>query len=607
MTQSQDNTAPPAAPQDSATSAAGRDAARAGVDASSRAGGIGGGAVDSPAENAGGATAAADAGSTGNGSNGKGNGGGHDGPGWQTPVIAPRGRWLPSLVWLIPLLAALIGVSLFIHQVVQQGPTITISFKSADGIESGKTRVKFKDVDVGEVKSVRLSDDLSRALVTVDLTKEASNFAVKDTRFWIVKPRVAASGISGLGTLLSGSYIGVDAGRSTETEKEFVGLETPPAVTRDQKGHQFVLHAENLGSLDIGSPVFYRRLQVGQIVAYSLDPDGSGLTLRIFVNAPYDKYVASNTRFWHASGVDLRLDSGGFRLNTQSLAAVVIGGIAFQAPPDQPAGTSAANNAAFRLSSTEGDAMRDPDTEPVPVVLNFNQSLRGLSVGASVDFRGITIGEVKRIGVDFDPKAQQISMPVTVDIYPERLGKTFAAVLRKDKVKGDHEMFMTMIHRGLRAQLRTGNFLTGQLYVALDFFPNAPPVKVNYDNDPTQLPTLPNTLDQLQLQVADIAKKLQKIPFDKIGNNLNNTLASANTLFQQLDTQVAPQATATLVEAKKTFASAQQTLAVDSPLQGDVRQAMRQVTQTAQSLSVLADYLERHPEALLRGKTGDKP
>ncbi|KKB63107.1 mammalian cell entry protein [Robbsia andropogonis] len=525
-------------------------------------------------------------------------------PDWQEPVVAPRGRWLPSLVWLVPLIAALIGISLVVRQVVQQGPTITISFKSAEGIESGKTKVKYKDVDIGEVKSVRLADDRSRAIVTVDLTKEAQGFAVKDTRFWIVKPRVAANGISGLNTLLSGSYIGVDAGRSPDSEKEFTGLENPPAVTRDQKGHQYVLKASDLGSLDIGAPVYYRRIQVGQVVAYNLNPDGSGVTLRVFVNAPYDQFVTTNTRFWNASGVDVRLDSGGFKLNTQSLAAVLLGGVAFQAPPNEAPGQVAADNREFRLNADLGTAMKPPDTDPVPVVLNFNQSLRGLTVGANVDFRGITVGEVTHIGVDFDPRKQEILMPVTVNIYPERLGKAFANAIRKDNADRSHQMFITMIRRGLRAQLRTGNLLTGQLYVALDFFPNAPPVSVNYDSEPTELPTLPNTLDELQLQVANIAKKIDKIPFDQIGANVNTALINANKLFDQLNTQVAPQAAQTLQEAKKTFASAQQTLSSDSPLQGDVRQAMRELTRTAQQLSVLADYLERHPEALIRGKTG---
>lgn len=533
---------------------------------------------------------------------------GHEG--WQDPIVAPRGRWIPSLVWLIPLVAALIGISLVVKTVLDNGPTITISFESAEGIEPGKTKVKFKDVDIGDVKNVRLSKDLSRAVATVELTKEADRFAVKDTRFWVVRPRIAANGVSGLNTLLSGAYIGVDAGQSEETWKDFVGLETPPAVTRDQHGRQYLLHSADLGSLDIGSPIYYRRIPVGQVVSYSLDADGKGVAFRVFVSSPYDKFVGANTRFWHASGVDVRLDASGFKLNTQSLAAVVTGGIAFQAPSDLPIGAPAPDNTSFRLASDESDAMRDIDKDPVTLVLNFNQSLRGLQLGSTVDFRGITLGRVTRIGIVYDRQRHEFTMPVTVDIYPERLGKRFAESLRHAQQGENDQLLATMVARGLRAQLRTGNFLTGQLYIALDFFPQAAPVKFDPRHQPVELPTIPNTLDQLQLQVADIATKLQKVPFDKIGNNLNDALQSANGLFKQLDSQAAvlgPQAQLTLEEARKTFGSAQRTLAEDSPLQGDVRQAMQELTRTAQSLSVLADYLERHPEALIHGKSEEKP
>lgn len=523
----------------------------------------------------------------------------------QPPRVEPRDRWMPSLVWAIPLLAALIGISLVVRTMLQSGPTITITLVSADGIEPGKTPVKFKDVAVGEVKSVTLSKDLSHVLVKVDLSKQAENFAVDDTRFWVVRPRVAASGVSGLSTLLSGAYIGVDVGRSHESRTEFVGLETPPAVTRDQQGRQYVLHGESLGSLDIGSPVYYRRVQVGQVVAFNLDPDGTGVTLRVFVNAPYDQYVGANTRFWHASGVDVRLDSSGFRLNTQSLAAVVLGGIAFQSPPGEAAGTAAGNDAAFTLSADQSDAMREVDGKPVTVVMNFNQSLRGLSQGAQIDFRGIVLGEVKSIGIDYDPTKRKFTMPVTVDLYPARLGSRFSASIDPSGASG-RDLLLHLVQSGLRAQLRTGNLLTGQLYIALDFFPNVVPVKLDLSQQPYEIPTIPNTLDQLQLQVADIARKLDQVPFDQIGTNLNLTLQNANALFKQLNTEVAPQARATLSSAQHTFDSAQRSLAEDSPVQSDVRQAMEEITRTAQSLNVLADYLQRHPEALLRGKPGDK-
>ncbi|WP_246796769.1 intermembrane transport protein PqiB [Burkholderia perseverans] len=521
-------------------------------------------------------------------------------------VVTRRTGWLPSLVWLVPLVAALIGVGLVVKSVFDRGPEITISFRSAEGLEPGKTQVKYKDVEIGTVKTIKLSKDLSHVLVNVQLKKEAEDFAVKGTRFWVVRPRVGVSGVSGLNTLLSGAYIGVDAGRSPDTETDFAGLETPPPVTGDEKGTSYVLHGDSLGSVDIGSPVYYRRVQVGQVVGFSLDKDGKSVTFNVFVNAPYDQYVGTNTRWWQASGVDLRLDSSGFKLNTQSLATVILGGLAFQSPPNQSAGNPVKNGATFPLGSDEADAMRDPDGQPVAVVMNFNQSLRGLSVGAPVDFRGIVLGNVTNIGIDYDPQHKNFLMPVTMNVYPERLGKRFRELVASQGEAAQQDILRRLVEHGLRGQLRTGNLLTSQLYVAVDFFPKAPPAKLDLSRKPVELPTVPNTLDELQLQVADIAKKLDKVPFDQIGNNLNDALKHADKLFQQLDTQVAPQARDTLSAAKQTFTTAEATLQQDSPLQSDVRGALKELTRTLQTLNNLADYLERHPESLLRGKAGDQ-
>ncbi|MEX3606225.1 MAG: MlaD family protein [Burkholderia sp.] len=520
-------------------------------------------------------------------------------------VTRPSG-WLPSLVWLVPLVVALIGIGLVVKSVLDRGPEITISFRSAEGLEPGKTQVKYKDVEIGTVKTIKLSKDLSHVLVDVQLKKEAEDFAVKGSRFWVVRPRVGASGVSGLNTLLSGAYIGVDAGRSPNTQTDFAGLETPPPVTGDDKGTSYVLQGDSLGSVDIGSPVYYRRVQVGQVVGFSLDKDGTGVTFNVFVNAPYDQYVGTNTRWWQASGVDLRLDSSGFKLNTQSLATVILGGLAFQSPPNQSAGGPVSNGATFRLDSDEGDAMLDPDGLPVEVVMNFNQSLRGLSVGAPINFRGIVLGNVTNIAIDYDPKTKNLMMPVTMNIYPERLGKRFRDLVEKAGKPAQRDILTRLVEHGLRGQLRTGNLLTNQLYVAVDFFPKAQPVKIDLNHQPVELPTVPNTLDELHLQVADIAKKLDKVPFDQIGNNLNEALKHVDQLFQQLDMQVAPQARDTLSAAKQTFATAEATLQQDSPLQADVRGALKEFTHTLQSLNNLADYMERHPESLLRGKPGDQ-
>ncbi|KVN91263.1 mammalian cell entry protein [Burkholderia ubonensis] len=530
----------------------------------------------------------------------------HDRPRPPDPAISTKSGWLPSLVWLVPLVAALIGIGLVIKSVRERGPEITISFRSAEGLEPGKTQVKYKDVEIGIVKTITLSKDLARVLVDVQLKKEAEDFAVKGSRFWVVRPRIGATGVSGLGTLLSGAYIGVDAGRSQEGQTDFTGLETPPPVTGDQKGTQYVLRGASLGSIDIGSPVYYRRVQVGQVVGFALDKDGTGVTVNVFVNAPYDQYVGVNSRWWQASGVDLRLDSSGFKLNTQSLATVILGGIAFQAPPNQSSGAAAPNNAVFHLGSDEADAMREPDGPPLQVVMNFNQSLRGLAVGAPVDFRGIVLGEVTNIGIDYDPKAKNFTMPVTMNLYPERLGRRFRETIESKGETARRGIVERLVERGLRGQLRTGNLLTSQLYVALDFFPKAAAAKIDPARQPLELPTVPNELEELQVVVADIAKKLDKVPFEQIGANLNSTLANADRLFKQLDTQVAPEARDTLSAAKQTFSAAEATLQQDSPLQSDVRGALKELTRTLQSLNALADYLERHPESLLKGKPGDK-
>jgi paraquat-inducible protein B len=521
-----------------------------------------------------------------------------------------RRDWQPSLVWLIPLVAAIVGLSLVYKLMADRGPEITISFRSAEGLEAGKTRVKYKDVNIGTVHTIRLSKDRSHVLVSVQLTKEARSFAVADTRFWVVRPRVAASGVSGIGTLLSGPYIAADAGLSEQSKEEFAGLEAPPIITRDASGKQFVVHADDLGSLDIGSPVYYRRIAVGQVAAYELNPDGKGVTLRLFVNAPYDKFVGVNTRFWHASGFDMELSAGGFKLRTQALAAVILGGVAFRAPDDE-FGAAAGANTEFVLADSEDAALKPPDGRAETLLLYFRQSLRGLAPGAAVDFRGVALGEVKSIGIEYDPNAREFVMPVVIQIYPERLGRKLLSGSRESGAT-DKQRLTFFVSRGLRAQLRPGNLLTGQVYVALDFFPNAAPVQFNADKTPLELPTIPGALDELQSQIGEIARKLSKVPFDEIGadlrktmKTLDRTLASAEQLSQRLNNDVAPEVSAAMKDVRKTLNAAERTLADDAPLQQDLRQTLQEVSRAAGSLRILTDYLERHPESLIRGKTED--
>lgn len=532
-------------------------------------------------------------------------------PALPKPRVVRRREWLPSLIWLIPIVAALVGITLVARILLERGPEVVLTFKTAEGLEAGKTAVKYKDVQIGLVTHLRLARDRSHVRVLVQFNKDAKGFTAADSRFWVVRPRLDTSGISGLNTLLSGAYIGADAGVSEDTAGEFTGLETPPIVTRDDSGKQFLLRANDVGSLDVGSPVYFRRIKVGQVAAYELDGDGRGVTMRVFVNSPYDKFVGMNTRFWQASGIDAQLSASGFTLRTQSLATILLGGIAFQAP-DDAMGPLAKENAAFTLAQDESAAMKEPDGPSQPLLMYFNQSLRGLTPGAPVDFRGVVIGEVKSIGVEFDRAEREFRMPVLVQVYPDRLRRR-AGESGTESRATQQERLRFLAEKGLRAQLRSGNLLTGQVYVALDFFPKAPPVKIDLTKNPVELPTVANSLDEIQSQVQEIATKLNKVPYEQIAGDLRTTLAALNKTLttteqtvNRINNDVTPELAAAMKDVRKTVNSAERTLADDSPLQQDMRQTLQELTRAAGSVRVLTDYLERHPESLLRGKPDDK-
>lgn len=525
------------------------------------------------------------------------------------PVVVKKTSWTPSFVWAIPILASLIGLYLIFTMVWDHGPTITIHFKTANGIEAGTTKVKYKGVDIGEVKAVTLSRDLGEALVHVELAKDIKPFAVADSRFWVVRPRVAAGGISGLRTMFYGTHIGADAGQSSKKRKEFIGLETPPAVTSEVEGRRFTLQADDGGSSDIGSPIYHRHVEVGEVVAVDLNQDGKGVTFTIFVQTPYDRLVRSDTRFWHASGVDVTLNDNGIKVKTPSLAALLRGGIAFDTPAGGTITTAAKEDTVYVLAADREQAVKQHNERAEPVVLYFDQSVRGLRPGAPVDFRGLTLGNVKSIGLELDPERKTFRMPVTIEIFIERLGERFREMMANGRPEAESSLVKTLVLHGLRAQLRTENVLTGQLSVALDFFPDTRPVRFDPRRTPPEMPTIAGSVDNLQSQVIEIAHKLKQIPFDRIGANLNKdlnglrgTLESTEKLFQHINQEIAPEAKATLAEARKSLTDAQQTLSQDAPLVHDTRQAVHELTRTAQSLRVLADYLERHPESLLRGK-----
>ena len=528
------------------------------------------------------------------------------------PRVVRARRWNISLVWLVPAVAIGIAASMLVRSIFLTGPRIEIDFKSADGVEAGKTEVRYKEVVIGKVVSVGLSDDRERVAVVVQLDRSAAQFAVEDTTFWVVKPRIGAAGVSGLGTLLSGAYIGTDAGVSTKSRSEFIGLEAPPLVLRGEPGAIFVLRASDLGSLDVGSPVFYKRTPVGRVVAYTLDAAHDDLSLKVFVEAPYEKLVTVNSRFWNASGIDVTLNASGLTINTQTLTSVLAGGVAFEQPADEARGAPAPANTVFTLFTDRRAALAPPDGIAVPIRMVFDQSIRGLAPGAAIDLLGIEIGRVRHIALQYDAKRKRFPAEVTADIYPLRLGPVRTALLEDAGGASDAVVLQKLAAAGMRAQLRTGNLLTGQLYVALDFIPGPAPRAATIDDDGTvRMPTAPGTLSELQPQIAEIVAKVSKVPFDEIGRDLRTTLASASKAIDQLS----PDAQKTLAEVQRTLQHAQATLEnldrnvtdPNAPVQRGLADTLDELQRTARALRVLSDYLQQHPESLLRGKPADAP
>jgi paraquat-inducible protein B len=529
-----------------------------------------------------------------------------------TPVAGKpevkRRRFNVSLVWLVPIVAALVGLSMVVHNARQEGPQITVSFLTAEGLEANKTQVKYKNVVIGKVTSIALREDRSHVDTTIDLDASAKSFASEDSRFWVVRPRIGAQGISGIDTLLSGSFIGADAGASDKTKDNFVGLETPPPITYGQKGTRYTLRTDNLGSLDIGSSVYYRRIPVGEVVAYQLSEDGKGVEVQIFVHAPNDKFVTRDTRFWNASGVDVSFSAEGLKVDTQSVSSILAGGIAFVEPKYSPNPQLAEENTQFSLFNDQETAMAPADGEPRYIRMRFDQSLRGLLVNAPVEFHGVNLGRVVSIDLDYDEVKKDFPTIIGAVIYPNRLGKAHEKLL---KLRGSDEdaraaqMMGQFVSHGLRAQARTGNLLTGQLYIALDFVPNAKPVNFDMAARPVEIPTVPGSLDKLQEQLQSVVDKISKLPLEQIAANLDGSLGELQKTLKQVNGEVLPQMRDTLAETRKTVASANDSFSEDSPPRQQLGQAMEEVQRTARSVRVLTDFLSRHPEALIRGRLKD--
>ncbi len=519
-------------------------------------------------------------------------------------------RRRPSLVWLLPLVAAFIGAWMAMKAYTAKGPTITITFLSAEGLEAGQTRIRYKDMEIGKVSAINLSKDLNQVVVTAELKKEATGLLSENTRFWIVRARIGTSGISALGTLLSGAYIGMDPGQPSVDENfkhEYKGLESAGMVTTHLPGILVHLRAEKVGSLNVGSPLRYRQIRVGEVAGFDLDKGGKSVSIMAFINAPYDTLVHKDTRFWDAGALDVSMDTSGIRMRSDSLVDTLLGGIAFETPVSLEDSGPVANGQVFTLYPNHESINENIFLNRRYYMLNFNESMRGLVRGAPVEYLGIKVGQVEDFKLEFHAGTLEGKVPVLIALEPERFSVVGGNTLSTDRV------IQQLVRKGLRAQLKSASLLTGSMFVDLSFHPEAPPKSVGHYGKYQEIPTLPSTMSVMLSQMASFVERLQKLPLEDVVNQLRtaipilkDTLQHANVLIAHLDEETAPQAKATLAQAQATLATLDKTLKSDSPTQQGLHEALEEFAKASRSLKELADTLERHPESLIFGKGKQK-
>ena len=546
-----------------------------------------------------------------------------------TPSLAAPdvgGGFPISPIWLFPIVALVIGGWLVYQTLSQRGPTITITFETAEGIEEGKTKIKFREVEVGLVESIAIKD-LSSVIVTAQMKKGAEPHLTESTRFWVVRPRVGLQGITGLGTLVSGAFINVDPGKGGKPKREFVGLEEPPIITTDDPGQEFTLVTDKLGSYTPGSPVYYRGIEVGEVLAHQMAENRKEIFVRVFIREPHDQMVRDDSRFWNASGLSISIDADGMDVNIESLTALVLGGIAFDTPSDLKAGTPSKAGTRFPLRESKAAVDEAVFTKKFRWILYFTGSVRGLSPGAPVEFKGIKVGSVVDVRLEAYRKGGAYRIPVLIDLEPERM-----TVIGEGSIDRmiDREMHIAAIRSwvsaGLRARLKLGSLITGQLLVDLDLHPDQEAIMRGGGKYP-EIPTIPSSIEEITRSLTAILDKVQALPLAELTRSLTNTVKSAerlmssgeiqnaiksidqtaatlNRVLQNVDQNIAPETRSVLVEANKTLKTVREAISPDSPLRYDLETTLQELAAAARSIRLLAEYLESNPNALIYGKGG---
>lgn len=519
-----------------------------------------------------------------------------------------------SVIWLIPVLSVLIGMWMIYDYVSHQGPEITLHLSRADGIEAGKTLIKSRNVKLGTITSVSLSKDFQSIIAKAQMTPEAKRMMKEDTRFWVVKPRIGKGGISGLDTLLSGAYIALEPGISKKNKVTFEVLDTPPVASQHAKGLRLMLTKRSSGKLVVGDPILYEGFTVGHVESVEFSPQQKRAQYQIFIMSPFDKLVHSNTKFWVNSGMKMNLNSKGLNLDIGSIETLLTGGISFSIPDGQQEGALVSQSMAkFDLYDSQELAQASVFNKYAEFVMLFDESIRGLNVGAPVEYRGVPIGYVAKVPLELEKVNDHFSqhkLPVLVRIELARIFQDYD----KLSVPDFTDMFKQEFVDGLRGTLKTGSLLTGALFIDTDMYPN----KELWDKNTTYsgypvFPTKVAGVAELQKKFGQLIDKFNNLPLENTVNTINHTMKQSDKAFaaftktnQELSSLLAKPSTQQLPESlQKSLVELQRTLqgyGPDSQTYQDLESSMQQLNQTLEQLNPLIKQLNQKPNSMVFGK-----
>lgn len=520
-------------------------------------------------------------------------------------VKAPR--WF-HFIWLVPVAAAVIAIYLAYETLAMRGPLVTLTFASGQGLAAGQTKVEHNDVAIGSVESVTLSKDLNQVVAKVRMDQNAAPLLTDHARFWVVRPRLSLTDVSGLQTLVSGSFIAIDPGESGgKPQHDFRGLDQPPGVRSDQPGQTFTLKAPTLGWLQTNAPVFYHDVTVGHLLDYQMQGPDHLITMHVFIRAPYDQFVRTETHFWNSSGISANIGPDGVRIAVESIEAVLAGGINFENFEDAGQAPAANPETTFQLYNSYNEAQNAGFHDNIHYVTYFNQSVAGLSPGSPVLLYGIRVGTVRTTKLQINAETGQPRVRVTFDVQP---GRVFS---NKEKPGGDpYDVTHKMIDNGVRARVDTSNLLTGQEAIGLDFVPDPAKVQVEREGDLIVWPSQGGGLQDLTNSVSALLTKLNSVPLDKIGENATELTSSLRTLAETANGALAPISTtlpeltkqlqAMVHDADRLVVSLQSGYGANSDTHQNLQQVSAEATAALRSLRDLARYLDNHPGSVIWGR-----